>query len=56
VSNESHFSTSGGKRERRRERRNEAKSQVFIEVIDSYPESNSYCRNVKCKYIKLTSD
>ena len=54
VSNESHFSTSGGKRRERervreRDKKNEGKSQVFRTVIDSYPENMSYCRNVNCK-------
>jgi len=51
VSNESHFSTSGGKRRKReREKKNEAKSQVFRAVIDSYPENKFHCRNVNCKW------
>jgi hypothetical protein len=53
VSNESHFSTSGGKRrkrERDREKKHEATSQVFRAVIDSYPENKFHCRNVDCKW------
>jgi len=50
VSNELHFSTSGGKRrERERDRKNETKSQVFRAVIDSYPENTFHCRNVNFK-------
>jgi hypothetical protein len=37
-------------KEEREKKKNEAKSQVFRAVIDSYPENKFYCRNVNCKW------